>query len=137
MHAVAVGAVGGIHRARVTGVLHPVTVEVGLGGARVRCDRRELRLQQLVVLGLEELGGEVDGASGEGLGAILHAEPRVERVVGEVPGDLREVALGVELEVRRRRDREEVEAALAGNGPFRSPPRHAIAHHLMQWWVNK
>ena len=33
--------------------------------------------------------------------------------------------------------REEVEAALAGNGPFRSPPRHAIAHHLMQWWVNK
>ena len=33
--------------------------------------------------------------------------------------------------------REEVEAALAGNGPFRCPPRHAIAHHLMQWWVKR
>ena len=31
--------------------------------------------------------------------------------------------------------REEVEAALAGDGPFRCPPRHAIAHHLMEWWV--
>ena len=33
--------------------------------------------------------------------------------------------------------REEVEAALAGNGPFRCPPRHAIAHHLMEWWVKQ
>ncbi|MDG5747078.1 NAD(+) diphosphatase [Qipengyuania sp. XHP0207] len=33
--------------------------------------------------------------------------------------------------------REEVEAALKGNGPFRCPPRHAIAHHLMEWWVNQ
>ncbi len=33
--------------------------------------------------------------------------------------------------------RAEVEAALAGNGPFRCPPRHAIAHHLMQWWVKR
>ena len=33
--------------------------------------------------------------------------------------------------------REEVEAALAGDGPFRCPPRHAIAHHLMQWWVTQ
>ncbi len=33
--------------------------------------------------------------------------------------------------------REEVEAALAGNGPFRCPPRHAIAHHLIQWWVKR
>ncbi|MBX7495426.1 NAD(+) diphosphatase [Qipengyuania sp. 6B39] len=33
--------------------------------------------------------------------------------------------------------REEVEAALAGSGPFRCPPRHAIAHHLMQWWVTR
>ncbi len=33
--------------------------------------------------------------------------------------------------------REEVEAALEGNGPFRCPPRHAIAHHLMEWWVKQ
>ncbi|MDP4575758.1 NAD(+) diphosphatase [Qipengyuania sp. G39] len=33
--------------------------------------------------------------------------------------------------------RADVEAALAGNGPFRCPPRHAIAHHLMEWWVNQ
>lgn len=32
---------------------------------------------------------------------------------------------------------EEVNAALAGNGPFVAPPPHAIAHHLMQWWVTK
>lgn len=32
---------------------------------------------------------------------------------------------------------EEVTAALAGNGPFVAPPPHAIAHHLMQWWVTK
>lgn len=31
--------------------------------------------------------------------------------------------------------REDVEEALVGNGPFRAPPPHAIAHHLMQWWV--
>jgi NAD+ diphosphatase len=33
--------------------------------------------------------------------------------------------------------RADVEAALAGNGPFRCPPRHAIAHHLMEWWVKQ
>jgi NAD+ diphosphatase len=33
--------------------------------------------------------------------------------------------------------REEVKAALAGNGPFVAPPPHAIAHHLMHWWINK
>ena len=33
--------------------------------------------------------------------------------------------------------RADVEAALAGDGPFRCPPRHAIAHHLMEWWVNQ
>ena len=33
--------------------------------------------------------------------------------------------------------RADVEAALAGDGPFRCPPRHAIAHHLMQWWVTR
>ena len=33
--------------------------------------------------------------------------------------------------------RTDVEAALAGNGPFRCPPRHAIAHHLMEWWVKQ
>lgn len=32
---------------------------------------------------------------------------------------------------------EEVKAALAGDGPFVAPPPHAIAHHLMQWWVKK
>ena len=33
--------------------------------------------------------------------------------------------------------RADVEAALAKNGPFLAPPTHAIAHHLMQWWVTK
>ena len=33
--------------------------------------------------------------------------------------------------------RGEVEAALEGNGPFRCPPRHAIAHHLMEWWMKQ
>ena len=33
--------------------------------------------------------------------------------------------------------RADFEAALAGNGPFRCPPRHAIAHHLMEWWVKQ
>ncbi len=33
--------------------------------------------------------------------------------------------------------REDVTAALAGNGPFRAPPRHAIAHSLMQWWTEQ
>ncbi|WP_369027170.1 NAD(+) diphosphatase [Qipengyuania sp. RANM35] len=32
---------------------------------------------------------------------------------------------------------DEVKAALAGNGPFVAPPTHAIAHHLMHWWVRK
>lgn len=32
---------------------------------------------------------------------------------------------------------DEVKAALAGNGPFVAPPPHAIAHHLMHWWVRK
>lgn len=32
-------------------------------------------------------------------------------------------------------ERSEVEAALAGDGPFRAPPPHAIAHTLMQWWL--
>lgn len=31
----------------------------------------------------------------------------------------------------------EVEAALAGDGPFVPPPAHAIAHHLMEWWVKR
>ncbi|WP_284125960.1 NAD(+) diphosphatase [Parerythrobacter aestuarii] len=33
--------------------------------------------------------------------------------------------------------REDVQAALDGNGPFRCPPRHAIAHTLMKWWLEK
>ena len=33
--------------------------------------------------------------------------------------------------------RDEVQAALAGNGPFVAPPPHAIAHYLMQWWIEK
>ncbi len=33
--------------------------------------------------------------------------------------------------------REEVEAALAGNGRFVAPPPHAIARHLMQWWIDR
>ncbi len=31
--------------------------------------------------------------------------------------------------------REEVTSALAGDGPFRAPPPHAIAHTLMTWWL--
>ena len=33
--------------------------------------------------------------------------------------------------------RDEVQAALAGDGPFVAPPPHAIAHYLMQWWIEK
>lgn len=33
--------------------------------------------------------------------------------------------------------REDVEAALAGDGPFVAPPPHAIAHHLMKWWIER
>lgn len=33
--------------------------------------------------------------------------------------------------------RDDVAAALKGDGPFRAPPRHAIAHTLMQWWLEK
>ncbi|WP_261320531.1 NAD(+) diphosphatase [Qipengyuania aquimaris] len=32
---------------------------------------------------------------------------------------------------------EEVKASLAGDGPFRAPPTHAIAHHLMHWWIHR
>ena len=31
--------------------------------------------------------------------------------------------------------RDEVAAALEGDGPFIAPPPHAIAHHLMRWWL--
>ena len=33
--------------------------------------------------------------------------------------------------------RDEVQAALSGDGPFVAPPPHAIAHYLMQWWIEK
>ena len=33
--------------------------------------------------------------------------------------------------------RDEVAASLGGNGPFRAPPKHAIACNLMQWWLEK
>ncbi len=33
--------------------------------------------------------------------------------------------------------RDDVGAALAGSGPFVAPPPHAIAHHLMNWWMNR
>jgi NAD+ diphosphatase len=33
--------------------------------------------------------------------------------------------------------RADVAAALAGDGPFVAPPPHAIAHHLLQWWIDK
>ncbi|PZT84856.1 MAG: NAD(+) diphosphatase [Citromicrobium sp.] len=33
--------------------------------------------------------------------------------------------------------REDVVAALAGDGPFSAPPRHAIAHHLLTWWTTR
>ncbi|NNC58503.1 MAG: NAD(+) diphosphatase [Erythrobacter sp.] len=33
--------------------------------------------------------------------------------------------------------REELGSALAGDGPFRAPPRHAIAHTLLHWWLEK
>ena len=33
--------------------------------------------------------------------------------------------------------REDVAAALDGSGPFVAPPPHAIAHHLMTWWMEK
>ncbi len=32
---------------------------------------------------------------------------------------------------------EQVGAALEGNGPFVAPPPHAIAHHLLQWWMER
>tara|TARA_Y100001933_G_scaffold187561_1_gene186541 strand:- start:855 stop:1712 length:858 start_codon:yes stop_codon:yes gene_type:complete len=31
----------------------------------------------------------------------------------------------------------QVQAAMAGDGPFVAPPPHAIAHHLMQWWIEQ
>ena len=33
--------------------------------------------------------------------------------------------------------RDEVASALAGSGPFVAPPPHAIAHHLLHWWVSR
>ena len=33
--------------------------------------------------------------------------------------------------------REDVASALNGEGPFHAPPPHAIAHNLMQWWLEK
>ncbi len=33
--------------------------------------------------------------------------------------------------------REEVAASMAGDGPFVTPPRHAIAHTLIEWWLNQ
>lgn len=33
--------------------------------------------------------------------------------------------------------REDVIAALNGDGPFVAPPPHAIAHHLMEWWISR
>lgn len=33
--------------------------------------------------------------------------------------------------------REEVAASLEGNGPFRAPPKHAIASNLMRWWLEQ
>ena len=33
--------------------------------------------------------------------------------------------------------REEVTASLEGDGPFRAPPRYAIAHTLMTWWLEQ
>ena len=33
--------------------------------------------------------------------------------------------------------REQVVSSLEGNGPFRAPPPHAIAHNLMKWWIEE
>ena len=33
--------------------------------------------------------------------------------------------------------RAEVAASMAGDGPFVTPPRHAIAHTLIEWWLEK
>jgi NAD+ diphosphatase len=33
--------------------------------------------------------------------------------------------------------RAQVQTAMAGDGPFVAPPPHAIAHHLMQWWIEQ
>lgn len=33
--------------------------------------------------------------------------------------------------------RAQVQAAMAGDGPFVAPPPHAIAHHLLQWWIEQ
>ena len=33
--------------------------------------------------------------------------------------------------------RAQVQAAMAGDGLFVAPPPHAIAHHLMQWWIEQ
>ncbi|MHA7819400.1 MAG: NAD(+) diphosphatase [Erythrobacter sp.] len=33
--------------------------------------------------------------------------------------------------------RDEVVSSLKGDGPFRAPPKHAIAFNLMNWWLEK
>ncbi len=33
--------------------------------------------------------------------------------------------------------RDDMIAALNGHGPFVAPPPHAIAHHLMEWWISR
>ncbi|GMM92856.1 NAD(+) diphosphatase [Qipengyuania sp. MTN3-11] len=42
-----------------------------------------------------------------------------------------------ELAEARWFTRDEVRAALAGDGPFVAPPAQAIAHHLMTWWIEE
>ncbi len=42
-----------------------------------------------------------------------------------------------ELAEARWFTREDVDAALAGDGPFVAPPPQAIAHHLLTWWSKK
>ena len=56
--------------------------------------------------------------------------------VAQAAGD--HITLDVnELEDARWFTRDEVRAALAGDGPFIAPPRYAIAHTLLQEWVEE
>ena len=42
-----------------------------------------------------------------------------------------------ELEDVRWFKRDEVASAMRDEGPFIAPPRQAIAHHLLQWWLSE
>ena len=51
--------------------------------------------------------------------------------------DARQVAAEARDKAKAEKETAEVQAAMAGDGPFVAPPPHAIAHHLMQWWIEQ